>query len=110
MQFKGLLIEMSSVKQVTNAPINRLLQTNLMIKREEIIAMRAIALCFNPFLKPEEACIYTNLGRTQFVKKYEAFGVYKNNNGYYKREDIDKMLAGEATLLKISVKITIKKT
>ena len=65
-----------------------------MIKREELIAMKAIAICFKPFLKPEEACIYTNLGRTQFAKKCEEFGVYKNNNGYYKREDIDKMLAG----------------
>lgn len=81
-----------------------------MIKREELIAMRAIALCFKPFLKPEEACIYTNLGRTQFVKKCEAFGVYKNNNGYYKREEIDKMLAGEASLLTATVKRTIKKT
>lgn len=80
-----------------------------MIKREELIAMRAIALCFQLFLKPEEACIYTNLGRTQFAKKCEEFGVYKNNNGYYKREDIDKMLAGEATLLTLSIK-TIKKT
>ena len=66
-----------------------------MIKREELIAMRAIALCFKPFLKPEEACIYTNLGRTQLSKKCEEYRVYKNNNGYYKREDIDKMLAGE---------------
>lgn len=81
-----------------------------MIKREEVIAMRAIALCFKPFLKPEEACIYTNLGRTQFVKKCEAFGVYKNINGYYKREEIDKMLAGEANLLRATVKRTIKKT
>ena len=81
-----------------------------MIKREELIAMRAIALCFKPFLKPEEACIYTNLGRTQFVKKCEAFGVYKNNNGYYKREDIDKMLAWEANLLTGTVKRMIKKT
>ncbi|MCS3797151.1 hypothetical protein [Niastella sp. OAS944] len=81
-----------------------------MIKREELIAMRAIALCFKPFLKPEEACIYTNLGRTQFVKKCEAFGVYKNNNGYYKREEIDKMLAGEDISLKEPVIRTIKKT
>lgn len=66
-----------------------------MIKREELIAMRAIALCFKPFLKPEEACIYTNLGRTQFAKKCEEFGLFKNSNGYYKREDIEKMLAGE---------------
>lgn len=81
-----------------------------MIKREELIAMRAIALCFKPFLKPEEACIYTNLGRTQFVKKCEAFGVYKNNNGYYKREDIDRMLADKANLLTATVKRSIKKT
>jgi hypothetical protein len=37
------------------------------VKREEIITMRAIALCFKPYLKPEEALIYCNLGRTQFV-------------------------------------------
>ena len=67
-----------------------------MIKREELIAMRAIALCFKPFLKPEEACIYTNLGRTQLAKKCEEFGVYKNSNGYFKREDLDNMLSGKA--------------
>lgn len=66
-----------------------------MIKHDELIAMRAIALCFKPFLKPEEALIYTNLGRTQFAKKCEAYGLFKNSNGYYKKEDIDKMLAGE---------------
>ncbi len=69
-----------------------------MIKRDELITMRAIAICFKPFLKPEEALIYCNLGRTQFAKKCEEFSVYKNNNGYYKREDIDRMLGG--TLLK----------
>lgn len=76
-----------------------------MIKREELIAMRAIALCFKPFLKPEEAYIYTNLAHTQFTRKCEEYGVYKNNNGYFKREDIDKMLAGEI----ISSKLTVKK-
>jgi len=75
-----------------------------MIKRGELIA-----ICFKPFLKPEEACIYTNLGRTQFAKKCEEFGVYKNNNGYYKKEDIDKMLVGEETSLKLPVMRTIKK-
>lgn len=65
-----------------------------MIKRDELIAMRAIALCFKPYLKPEEALIYTNLGRTQFAKKCEAFGVYKNGGGYYKKEDLDRMLSG----------------
>ena len=28
-----------------------------MIRRDELIAMRAIALCFKPFLKPEEALL-----------------------------------------------------
>ena len=69
-----------------------------MIKRDELITMRAIAICFKPFLKPEEALIYCNLGRTQFAKKCEEFGVYKNNNGYYKKEDIDKMLSGETVM------------
>jgi hypothetical protein len=66
-----------------------------MIKREDLITMRAIAICFKPFLKPEEALIYTNLGRTQFAKKCEESGVYKNNAGYFKREEIDRMLSGE---------------
>ena len=69
-----------------------------MIKRDELITMRAIAICFKPFLKPEEALIYCNLGSTQFAKKCEEFGVYKNNNGYYKKEDIDKMLSGETVM------------
>lgn len=65
-----------------------------MIKHDELVAMRAIALCFKPFLKPEEALIYCNLGRTQFAKKCEQFGVYKNAAGYFSRQDIDKMLGG----------------
>lgn len=65
-----------------------------MIKREEIIIMRAVALCFKPYLKPEEALIYTNLGRTQFAKKCEEFGICKSSNGYYKKEQLDKMLSG----------------
>lgn len=71
-----------------------------MIKREELIAMRAIAICFKPFLKPEEALIYCNLGRTQFTKKCEEYSVYKTNAGYYKKEDIDKMLAGKTENMK----------
>jgi hypothetical protein len=66
-----------------------------MIKHDDLITMRAIALCFKPFLKPEEALIYCNLGRTQFAKNCEEYGVYKNNAGYYRREELDKMLSGE---------------
>lgn len=70
-----------------------------MIKRDELITMRAIAICFKPFLKPEEALIYCNLGRTQFAKNCEEFGLFKNNAGYYKREELDKMLSGAPSLL-----------
>jgi hypothetical protein len=65
-----------------------------MMKRDEIIVMRAIAICFKPFLKPEEALIYCNLGRTQFAKKCEEFGIYKNNSGYYKKEDLNLICSG----------------
>jgi len=75
-----------------------------MIKRDDLITMKAIALCFKPFLKPEEALIYCNLGRTQFAKNCEQFGIYKNNAGYYKREELDKMLSGEESLLKEAAK------
>lgn len=66
-----------------------------MIRKQDIIVMKAVALCFKPFLKPEEALIYCNLARTQFAKKCEEFGVYKNNGGYFKKEDLDRMLSGE---------------
>ena len=75
-----------------------------MIKRDELIAMRAIAICFKPFLKPEEALIYCNLGRTQFAKKCDEFGLYKNNSGYYKRAELDKMLSGEESLVILAAK------
>ena len=66
-----------------------------MIKHTDLITMKAIAICFKPFLKPEEATIYCNLGRTQLSKKCEEHGIYKNNAGYYKRSDLDFMLSGQ---------------
>jgi len=36
-------------------------------KETATIIMKAIALCFKPYLKPEEAMIYTNLGRTRLA-------------------------------------------
>lgn len=65
-----------------------------MMKREDIAVMKAVALCFKPYLKPEEALIYCNLARTQFAKKCEEFGVFKNNSGYYKKEDLDLICSG----------------
>jgi hypothetical protein len=65
-----------------------------MVKRNDLVVMRAVAICFKPYLKPEEALIYCNLGRTQFSKKCEEHGIIKNNSGYFKREDLDVMLSG----------------
>jgi hypothetical protein len=70
-----------------------------MTKPDEKLVMRAIAICFKPYLKPEEAIIYCNLGRTQFAKNCEEFGIYKNDSGYYSREELDKMLSGAPSLL-----------
>ena len=70
-----------------------------MIRNSELIAMKAIAICFKPYLKPEEALIYCNLGRTQFAKKCAEFNIYKNNSGYYSREELNKMLSGTEPLV-----------
>ena len=78
-----------------------------MIRRDDVITMKAIAICFKPFLKPEEALIYCDLGRTQFAKKCDEFGVFKNNNGYFKKEEIDKMLSSEVVpITRASMKLT----
>jgi len=65
-----------------------------MVKQYERAVLKAVALCFKPYLKPEEAMIYCNLGRTQLTKKCEEFGIYKNNSGYFSKTDLDKMLSG----------------
>lgn len=65
-----------------------------MAQSEDRIVMKAVALCFKPFLKPEEAQIYCNLERTQLAKRCEEFLVFKNDSGYYKREDLDRMMSG----------------
>lgn len=70
-----------------------------MIKKDELVVMKAVAICFKPFLKTEEALIYCNLGRTQFAKKCDENRVYKNNNGYYKKDDLDKMMSGRTDSL-----------
>ncbi len=76
-----------------------------MMKQDEKTVMKAVALCFKPFLKPEEALIYCNLGRTQFAKKCDEHQVYKNNSGYFNKEDLDKMMSGKPFELKHPLKI-----
>lgn len=69
------------------------------MRREDALTMKAIAICFKPYLKPEEALIYCNLGRTQFAKKCSEFLVFKSSSGYFKKADLDRMLAGEQKMI-----------
>jgi hypothetical protein len=61
--------------------------------------MKAVALCLKSHLKPEEAMIYTNLERTRLALKCKEYGIYKNSNGYYSREDLDLILSGAPSKL-----------
>ena len=65
------------------------------MKQDQVVVMKAIALCHKPYLKPEEAMIYCNLEHTQLAKRLSEFGVYKNASGYYKREELDMMMKGK---------------
>jgi len=69
-----------------------------MMRKSDLAIIKAVALCFKPFLKPEEAMIYCNLEHSQLARKCEEYGIYKNNNGYYKRSDLDRILSGEEPL------------
>jgi hypothetical protein len=62
-----------------------------MIKSRDIAIMKAVALCIKKYLKPEEAMIYCNLGRTQLAKKCDQLKIFKNSAGYYLRNDLDKI-------------------
>ena len=75
-----------------------------MMHNNDKAVMKAVALCYKPYLKPEEAMIYCNLGRTQLAKKCEEYGIFKNNNGYYKKEDLDLILSGAPTKYEDAVK------
>jgi hypothetical protein len=46
----------------------------------------------------------SNPGRTQLAKKCEEYGIFKNKNGYYKKEELDLILSGGPTLLEEKVK------
>jgi hypothetical protein len=65
-----------------------------MMKKYDVAVMKAVSICFKQYLKPEEAMIYCDLGRTQLSKKCSQYGIYKNKSGYYKREDLDLIISG----------------
>lgn len=64
------------------------------MKREDILAMKAIAICFKPYLKPAEAMIYCGLEHTALAERMNACGLYKSASGYYARADLDVMMSG----------------
>jgi hypothetical protein len=66
-----------------------------MSTRNDLIIMRAIAICYKPYLRKAEAMIYCSLASTQFLKKCNEFKVYKTKNGYYARTELDRMLNAE---------------
>jgi hypothetical protein len=78
-----------------------------MMKTDNKSVMKAIALCFKPYLKPEEAMIYCNLQRTRMALKFQEYGIYKTASGYYRKEDLDRFLSGE--LVKIDLAQTLQK-
>jgi len=69
------------------------------MRKDMLAVMKAVVICFKPYLKPEEARLYCNLEHTQFAQRTAAFGIYKNDSGYYKREDLDLMMSGIASKL-----------
>ena len=75
-----------------------------MMKYNDETVMKAIVICFKPYLKPEEAMMYCNLGRTQLAKKCDEYGVFKNINGYYQRTDLDLILSGTPSKINMLVK------
>ncbi len=80
-----------------------------MIKKDVKIIMRAIALCYKPYLKPEEAFIYCDLERTQFAKRCEEIGVSKNEAGYSSKEDLDLICTRENNKLQLNLNKTLLK-
>ncbi len=68
-----------------------------MMRKRDLAVIKAVALCFKPYLKPEEAMIYCNLEHSHFARKCEQYGIYKNMNGYFKRSDLDLILSAAPT-------------
>ncbi len=72
----------------------------IQMSKEEIkqAIIEGVALYHKPFLKPEEAMRYTNLKHTALSRRCSEFGIVKSSTGYYKKEELDQMMAGAPTL------------
>ena len=67
----------------------------VMMQDHRSMFIKAVSLCFKPYLKPEEAMLYCDLKRYQFLQRCLEFGIQKNSSGYYSREELNKMLSGK---------------
>ena len=47
--------------------------------------------------------IYTNLGRTRLALKCEEYGVFKNDAGYFKKDDLDLIVSGGPTKYELAI-------
>jgi hypothetical protein len=74
------------------------------MKPDEKIVIKAIALCFKEWLKPEEAHIYTNLERTGLAARCKEYGIKPNRNGYYWKTDLDLILSGAPTKYELAAR------
>ncbi len=57
-----------------------------MMKYNDSAVIKAVAICFKPYLKPEEAMVYCNLGRTQLTKNVKSTGFLRITMGTTKRK------------------------
>ena len=80
------------------------------MKHEDEVIMKAIALCYKPYLKTFEAMLYTGLGRTQLSKRCAEFGIFKTSTGNYKREELDRMSAGSENKIKEAAKKIVNRS
>ena len=64
------------------------------MRRNDVAVMKAVVICYKPFLKPEEAMLYCDLEHSQLAKRVKEWGIIKSATGYYKRDDLDRMMAG----------------
>jgi hypothetical protein len=74
------------------------------LKVDDTIVLKAIAICFKEWLKPEEAHIYTNLGRSGLAKRCQEYGIKPNRNGYYSKKDLDMILSGAPTKYELAAR------
>jgi hypothetical protein len=70
-----------------------------MMNTQERLIIQAISLCFKKHLRPQEAMVYVSLQRTQFNAKILEYNIQKTKAGYYKKSDLDRMMAGELLTL-----------